>query len=62
MIEIESSSEVTNTPSQDWLEKRKKDIQNFREEIVESQLLTNLKEYFGENITEDKIIITDHEE
>ena len=62
MIEIESSSEVTNTPSQDWIEKRKKDIQNFREEIVGSQLLTNLKEYFGENITEDKIIITDHEE
>ena len=61
-VEVESSESVKNTPSQDWVKKRKKDIQEFKKEIIDSELLINLKENFGEEITEDKITITDHEE
>ena len=61
-VEVESSESVKNTPSQDWVKKRKKDIQEFKKEIIDSELLMNLKENFGEEITEDKITITDHEE
>ena len=34
----------------------------FKEEIIKSDLLANLKNYFGEDIDEDKIIVIDHEE
>ena len=61
-VEVESSETVKNTPSQEWIKNRNKDIQEFRKEIISSELLMNLKENFGEEITEDKIIIIDHEE
>jgi len=61
-VEVESSETVKNTPSQEWVKNRNKDIQEFRKEIISSELLMNLKENFGEEITEDKITIIDHEE
>ena len=61
-VEVESSETVKNTPSQEWVKNRNKDIQEFRKEIMSSELLINLKENFGEEITEDKITIIDHEE
>ena len=61
-VEVESSETVQNTPSQEWVKNRNKDIQEFRKEIISSELLMNLKENFGEEITEDKITIIDHEE
>ena len=61
-VEVESSETVKNTPSQEWVKNRNKDIQEFRKEIISSELIMNLKENFGEEITEDKITIIDHEE
>ena len=61
-IEFESTESVNNTPSQDWIKKREIDIQEFKKEIISSELLVNFKENFGEEITEDRITITDHEE
>tara|TARA_Y100000746_G_scaffold147852_1_gene126473 strand:+ start:1494 stop:3065 length:1572 start_codon:yes stop_codon:yes gene_type:complete len=61
-VEVESSENVKNTPSQEWVKNRNKDIQEFRKEIINSELLMNLKENFGEEVTEDKITIIDHEE
>ena len=61
-VEVESSETVKNTPSQEWVKNRNKDIEEFRKEIISSELLMNLKENFGEEITEDKITIIDHEE
>jgi len=61
-VEVKSSETVKNTPSQEWVKNRNKDIQEFRKEIISSELLMNLKENFGEEITEDKITIIDHEE
>tara|TARA_Y100000766_G_scaffold232489_1_gene206921 strand:+ start:1891 stop:3462 length:1572 start_codon:yes stop_codon:yes gene_type:complete len=61
-VEVESSETVKNTPSQEWAKNRDKDIREFRKEIISSELLMNLKENFGEEITEDKITIIDHEE
>ena len=61
-VEVESSETVKNTPSQEWAKNRDRDIQEFRKEIISSELLMNLKENFGEEITEDKITIIDHEE
>ena len=39
-----------------------KDIEKFKEEIINSDLLANLKNNFGEDIDEDKIMVVDHEE
>tara|TARA_B100001029_G_scaffold6843_1_gene4830 strand:- start:9654 stop:11225 length:1572 start_codon:yes stop_codon:yes gene_type:complete len=61
-VEVESSETVKNTPSQEWVKNRNKDIEEFRKEIISSELIMNLKENFGEEITEDKITIIDHEE
>ena len=61
-IEIESSDKAKNTPSSKWEKQRKKDIENFKDEIMQSDLLVNLKNDFGEEIDEDKITVIDHEE
>ncbi len=61
-VEIHSTERAKNTPSSNWEQKRKKDIEKFKEEIIKSDLFVNLKNNFGENIDEDKIIIKDHEE
>ena len=45
-----------------WEQERKKDIEKFKNEIITRDLFANLKNNFGENIDEDKIIIKDHEE
>ena len=42
--------------------KRKKDIEKFKKEIINSDLFVNLKNNFGEDIDEDKIMVIDHEE
>ena len=34
----------------------------FKKEIINSDLLANLKNNFGEDIDEDKIMVVDHEE
>ena len=61
-VKVESTEKVKNTPSVKWEQQRKKDIEKFKEEIIKSDLLANLKNNFGEDINEDKIIIVDHEE
>ena len=61
-VEIESTEKAKNTPSSKWEHQRKKDIEKFKEEIINSDLLANLKNNFGEDIDEDKIMVVDHEE
>ena len=61
-VEIQSIDKAKNTPSLKWEQDRKKDIEKFKNEIINSDLFANLKNNFGENIDEDKIIIKDHEE
>ena len=61
-VEVKSSKSVENTPSHEWASKRKKDIDKFKKEIMDSELLINLRDNFGEEITQDKITIIDHEE
>jgi adenine C2-methylase RlmN of 23S rRNA A2503 and tRNA A37 len=51
-----------NTPSSKWEQQRKKDIEKFKKEIINSDLFVNLKNNFGEDIDEDKIMVIDHEE
>ena len=62
LVEVEPSNSVKNTPSQEWIKRRKKEITEFRKEILESELITNFQKNFGEQISEDKITIVDHEE
>ena len=62
LVEVESSNSVKNTPSEEWIKRRKKEITEFRKEILESELITNFQKNFGEQISEDKITIVDHEE
>ena len=45
-----------------WEQQRKKDIEKFKKEIINSDLFVNLKNNFGEDIDEDKIMVIDHEE
>ena len=61
-VEIQTVEKAKNTPSLKWEQERKKDIEKFKNEIITSDLFANLKNNFGENIDEDKIIIKDHEE
>ena len=61
-VEIESTEKAKNTPSSKWEQQRKKDIEKFKKEIINSDLLANLKNNFGEHIDEDKIMVVDHEE
>ena len=61
-VEIESTEKAKNTPSSKWEQQRKKDIEKFKKEIINSDLFTNLKNNFGEDIDEDKITVIDHEE
>ena len=61
-VEIESTEKAKNTPSSKWEQQRKKDIEIFKKEIIDSDLLANLKNKFGEDIDEDKIMVIDHEE
>ena len=42
--------------------RKEKDIEKFKKEIINSDLLANLKNNFGEDIDEDKIMVVDHEE
>ena len=62
LVEVEPSNSVKNTPSEEWIKRRKKEITEFRKEILESELITNFQKNFGEQISEDKITIVDHEE
>ena len=61
-IDIEVTEDVVKTPSKAWEEKRKEEIIAFKKEILESELLVNLKYNFGEEITQDKFQVIDHEE
>ena len=61
-IGIEVTEAVVKTPSKAWEEKRKEEIIAFKKEILESELLLNLKYNFGEEITQDKFQVIDHEE
>ena len=61
-VEIESTEKAKNTPSSKWEQQRKKDIEKFKKEIINSDLFVNLKNNFGEDIDEDKIMVIDHEE
>ena len=61
-VEIDSTEKAKNTPSSKWEQQRKRDIEKFKKEIVNSDLLANLKNNFGEDIDEDKIMVIDHEE
>ena len=61
-VEIESTEKAKNTPSAKWEQQRKKDIEIFKKEIINSDLFINLKDNFGEDIDEDKITVIDHEE
>ena len=61
-VEIESTEKAKNTPSSKWEKQRKKDIEKFKKEIINSELLANLKNNYGEDIDADKIIVIDHEE
>jgi len=61
-VEIKSIEKAKNTPSSKWEQQRKKDIEKFKKEIINSDLLANLKNNFGEDIDEDKIMVIDHEE
>ena len=61
-VEIESTEKAKITPSSKWEQQRKKDIEKFKKEIINSELLANLKNNYGEDIDEDKIIVIDHEE
>ena len=61
-VEIDSTKKAKNTPSSKWEQQRKRDIEKFKKEIINSDLLANLKNNFGEHIDEDKIMVIDHEE
>ncbi|MDC3098734.1 hypothetical protein OA493_03235, partial [Gammaproteobacteria bacterium] len=61
-VEINTTEKAKNTPSSKWEQQRKRDIEKFKKEIVNSDLLANLKNNFGEDIDEDKIMVIDHEE
>ena len=61
-VVIEATETAFKTPSTAWEEKRKEEIIAFKKEILESDLLVNLKHNFGEEITQDKFQIIDHEE
>ncbi|GIR17554.1 MAG: hypothetical protein CM15mP31_3020 [Gammaproteobacteria bacterium] len=60
-VEIEST-EKQKYPFFKWEQQRKKDIEKFKKEIINSDLFVNLKNNFGEDIDEDKIMVIDHEE
>ena len=61
-VVIEATETAFKTPSTAWEKKRKEEIIAFKKEILESDLLVNLKHNFGEEITQDKFQIIDHEE
>ena len=61
-VEIDSTEKAKNTPSSKWEQQRKRDIEKFKKEIINSDLVANLKNNFGEDIDEDKIMVIDHEE
>ena len=61
-VVIEATEAAVKTPSTAWEKKRKEEIIAFKKEILESDLLVNLKHNFGEEITQDKFQVIDHEE
>ena len=61
-VVIEATEAAVKTPSTAWEKKRKEEILAFKKEILESDLLVNLKHNFGEEITQDKFQVIDHEE
>ena len=61
-VEIKSTEKAKNTPSSKWEQQRKKDIEKFKKEIINSDLLANLKNNFGEDVDKDRITVIDHEE
>ena len=61
-VVIEETEAAVKTPSTAWEKKRKEEILAFKKEILVSDLLINLKHNFGEEITQDKIEVIDHEE
>ena len=61
-VEIKSTEKAKNTPSSKWEQQRKKDIEKFKNEIINSDLLANLKNNFGEDVDKDRITVIDHEE
>jgi len=61
-VEIKSEKDIKDTPSLEWQRKRKLAIEDFKETVLTSSLVTNLNERFNAGIDEKKIDVIDHDE
>ena len=61
-IEIIEAKEAQITPSSKWQEARNEELDNFKKEILKSNLVQNLNNKYGANINKENLLIKDHEE
>ncbi len=61
-IAIIEAKEAQVTPSSKWQESRNKELDDFKEEILKSDLVQNLNNKYGANINRENLSIKDHEE
>lgn len=61
-IAIIEAKEAQVTPSSKWQEARNKELDDFKEEILKSDLVQNLNNKYGANINRENLSIKDHEE
>ena len=61
-VEIKSEKDIKDTPSLEWQRKRKLAIEDFKETVLTSSLVTNLNKSFNAGIDEKKIDVIDHDE
>jgi hypothetical protein len=61
-VEIKEIDKVIDTPSSNWKNKRKEQIEDFQKEIINSSLIKNLQENYDKTLSKEKLIIIDHEE